>query len=374
LTTINIRTKVINSDFNVYALFPGQGYKHRQVMIDRGLVFLDFPGLQLPKTQKGYLERDFTREVARSEDFASWISGGKIISKTPPTSLATYTDRARGPKRGKYINSLQGLHLNAQKGELIIVPTAGHYDDIMIGELIDDPNNPIYIAPNPSYNDHKVPARRVKWIGRKPQHHVKEEFLRSIRTSNPFVLVKKSDRRQIYDSAYPSYSIGDDVFSTFAVKGQTYSSMDDYFFQELINYSAALSEHVNSKEKKKMSSNVGEAIFSLTDQSYTADLAININSPGLINLFSTRSTPLIASALFALAAASCTPNGDIVKPNPDEIHITIGNSSDDPNAIEVQEAVKHSMESMGYEDWKTMVRKVKKLTEEPQISAPADVK
>jgi len=371
MTRINIKTKVISDNFRVYAIFPGSGYKHRQAMIERNLVFLDFPDLILPEDSAGYLRNEFTHDVARSEAISSWVSGGMMLESKPMMDIEHYRNTARGKKRGKYINSLEGLHVEAKKGELVIVPTMGYYGDIMIGEFVD--NITTYVSPGDGYGEYKVPARKVRWIGKKPQYQVTEEFLKSIRTSNPLVIVKKSDRRQIYEAAYPSHMIGDEVYSTFKVNGETYTARDSYYFQEFLNYAAAVAEHICENRDGAIDQNITEAIWGLEDQSYIPELAININSPGLISLLSSKTTPLIASALFALAASSCGVNGEVLMPNSGEVIVSLANIQDDPCAIQVQRAVRHSLESMGYDEWQRMCRKIFELKSEPQISAPANV-
>jgi len=360
----------------MYALFPGEGYKHRQTMIDRNLVFLDFPDLKLPQASVDYLKREFTHQVARSEAIKDWISGGKMDINKPMLNVSHYANTARGKKRGKYINALEGLHLEAKKGELVIIPTAGYYGDIMIGEFTESAGKIRYVSPNPSYDDFLVPARRVKWIGKKPQHQVTEEFLKAIRTSNPLVLVKKSHRRPLYDAAYPSYMLDDEVHSTFTVKGQSFTARDGYFFQEFLNYAAALAEHVcedRDDNTADFKSDISTAIWSLDDHSYIPDLSININSPGIISLLSSRVTPLIASALFSLALASCDAAGVAHMPNFNDVGVTIAQIADDPCAIQVEKAVRFSLENMNYDEWQKMCKKIHHLNTDPQIFAPAKV-
>lgn len=369
---IDLKTKIIPENFVVYSLFPGAGYKHRQVMLEQNLVFLDFPDLTIPENKIGFHKHEFVMAVARSEAIAQWISTGRYNENKPVLDIQSYRNSRTGTRRGKYINSLQGLHYTAKKGELVVLPTYGHFGDIMIGEFLDEPSAIRYILPNEHYGEYKVPARRVKWIGKKAQHQVSEDFLKSIR-SNPLVIVAQSDRRMIYDAAYSSYTLDSNISATFRVAGESFTSRDDFFFQEFTNYIAALCENAHSGDstQESFSEDVFGAILGINDVSYIPDLSININSPGSISQMSSRITPLVVAAVLSLAQASCVDGASAPNIEPAQIEVTVSGVKDDPCAIAVEKSVRHALSIMGYEKWQKLCKTAQKLKDDPKLTPPA---
>ena len=340
-------------------------------MKERGLVFLDFPGVKLPESSVDFLSSNFLYQVARSEAILKWFNGGLDRTKKPPSSLKEYSKSRTGPKRGKYVSGLDGLYRKAKKGELVVMPDSGHFGELLIGEFLDDPGHEVYVRPSAKYEEFNVPARRVKWLGRKPQYQLTPEFLKSLRT-NPFVLVKRSHRKPVYDIAYPSYQIGDEFSASFKVSGDIFTSRDDYYLQQFINYVAALVENYEN-QSSDISQDIFSAITDMQDLDFVPELAISINSPGSIWQFCNKITPFVAVAMMALAQSACSPDGTYTTINPDSIQLTSIDGNQDDCIFEVEQSVRHAMRMIDVDNWERLCKNAKALQEGPELSAPATV-
>ena len=72
---IDLKSKVITEGFQVYSLFPGEGYKHRADMHNRNLVFLDFPSLSIPSKLEDFESKEFLSKVSMSQ---TWPHGSEV--------------------------------------------------------------------------------------------------------------------------------------------------------------------------------------------------------------------------------------------------------------------------------------------------------
>jgi len=251
---VNLKSKVISDDFEVYSLFPGEGYKHRTDMLNRGYVFLDFPDLVIPSKPSEFESKNFLSAVVMSEQLAGWLSGPKDANNKPSSNLSDYANVRQGSKRSRYINGLKALFFKARKGELVLLPDRGAYGELMIGELSTDVGKIEYIQP--SGMSQKFAARRVKWLSKISQHKISAEFLRSIRTPNALTLVQNSYRKQIFENAYDSYTIGSYVSARFIVSGHEYDVRDDFNFSRFTNYMAALYESYDTNAQVVIPDNI----------------------------------------------------------------------------------------------------------------------
>lgn len=370
---VDINTKIIGNDFQVYSLFPGEGYKHRQTMINENVVFLDFPDLDIPTTQSGFSKAKFINSVVQSASVSSWISQGKPVGSNPAHSPQSFLKSKRTQKRMRYVNALEGLFAKAKRGEVVLLPDRGHYGELLIGEFIGEPSDVTYTV----VNGHKYPSRKVKWMGKKSQHKLSAEFLRSIRTANPLVIVERSKRRPFYEAAYQSFILGDDISAKFLVGGESFNSRDDLLLQQLINYVAALYEDYDEEKVVAGATREGmfETILGMSDpDTYSPDLTMNINSPGYISLLSEKLTPIVVATIFALAVSACGPAGTVPQDLTNTvIELSISGVDDDPCAIAVKDIVSRSINAMGYDNWQNVCKIAKELTGTAEVKAPATV-
>jgi hypothetical protein len=367
---INLSTKVIDADFQVYSLFPGEGYKHRHVMIEKNFVYLDFPEIEIPPTAVEMQSRDFLLRVAQSEEFAYWISRRRPVGERPSDNLNDYDGVRSGQRRSRYINALSGLIFEAKKSELVLVPDMGAFGDLLVGEFVEDPGVIRYVQVGPM--ETRYVGRRVRWLTRISQHTLSSEFLKSVRTPNPLVIVERSYRKRIYEAAYTSFVMNGEISARFDVRGLSFTSGDDFHFARFVNYVSALCEE--AVEKDGIDPDIFEAISLIADDSFLPDLTLNINSPGFIALISGKVTPLVVAGLFALALASCVPGAEILPVDVNNLTVALLNNPDDPCAIEVSESIKYSLDIMGYENWQKLCRSAMKLKEDAEMIPPATVR
>jgi len=369
---IDLKSKVITEGFEVYSLFPGEGYKHRADMENRNLVFLDFPALSIPTRIEDFETKEFLLKVSMSNDLATWLKGMKDSKNKPSSNLSDYGKVRRTPKKSKYINSLQGLFYTARKGEIVILPDRGAFGDLLIGEFTTDSGSFEYITPTGYTN--KYASRRVKWLAKVSQHKFSSDFLRSVRTANPFTLVQRSYRKQIFEQAYESYTFDGLISAKFQVRGEEFDSQDDFNFSRFMNYVAALCENYESENPGDgFPISIFDAIDDMNSE-FAPLLTVNINSPGFISLSSNRLTPLVSAAIFTLASSACQMSATPAYPNPDTVEISVFSDPDDPCAVEVNDLVRHSLKVMGQDNWASLCKSVRKLDADAAIDAPAIVK
>lgn len=153
----------------------------------------------------------------------------------------------------------------------------------------------------------------------------------------------------------------------FDVDKPEFTTTDDLYIQAFLNFVAANSRRIDEGGKLLP---IHQAAFEHLGD-HALELQSNINSPGFLNLISSKVAPLVASALFMLAisvgpeAVDAAENG----------LITIGNSLDagDPCTVAVAEEVVEHLRLLGIEKWTEACEIARQVRESTGLSGQTEV-
>jgi hypothetical protein len=210
----------------------------------------------------------------------------------------------------------------ARQGDLVIVPPKSFTSDALVGEFVDGPFKSVNVKVDRLYLDDSLPGRRVKWLASIPKRKLPIRVIEAIQKPSAFFLLARSLRQEIYQQAYPSFVLGDELYtSRFDVISLEFKAKDDFIIQSFFNFVAANTKAIAEGREGEVL-DLPTAAFSDTG-TYDPDLKTNVNSPGWLSLFSKHATPLIAAALLAIAmeippaaAVEAANQGTIVIGNP----------------------------------------------------------
>ena len=188
--TVDIATRVVGPDEDIYIMQPGEGYWLYEHYDRFGRVFLDFPGLELDFEAVEPIDATFRQMIVRSVAISKWIDSNKI-GREPSRDLSDYLGQDFGLRLGRYVGAARKLYFELLPGTIIVVPGKHYYDDVLIGELVGKPE---MFSRKKLYYGESVPARKVKWLRRKPRSAFRMEIRDKFGTPNPIMQLDRSLR------------------------------------------------------------------------------------------------------------------------------------------------------------------------------------
>ncbi len=189
-------------------------------------------------------------------------------------------------------------------------------------------------------------GRRVRWLAGIEKRRLPGAILDTIIRPGAFFLLAKSLRPTIYEEAYGSFvdlsAAG--YSSRFIVSEDRFTTESDFRIQAFFNVVASNLKAIQS------GTHIKEPYQAAFDElgPFAPELKTNINSPGSLTLVSKHITPLVAAALFALAATIGVEAFEA------RDTIVIGNSKappDDPCTAQVAANAMTQLGLLGLLDW-----------------------
>lgn len=339
--TLDIATRFVGEHEDMYIIRPGDGFSLYDDFIRKRAVFLDFPDIRLAFGGARPTREALRQAVVRSMAMQEWHRTGRH-GAVPSRDPADYLLAAHGRRVGRYVGAIERLYYTLPEGTIIVVPGPGYFSDVLIGELV---GGPIEIRDVSLYPGETLPARRIRWIGRRPKARFGEVLRDRLQKPTPLMAIDRSVRHEILEAAFDQYAIGDTFSARLRTTAADFSTLDDYNIQSFLNYVsgvlAAVEEGANPAKRMDMTA----ALAMLkANRDLVPELTANINSPGALRLFNKKVLPIAAAALLAIATSGNTSPNDI----------TIINSAvagDDPCALEVQQQALAAIKMMDLDTW-----------------------
>lgn len=349
---VDIRTRFIPDTGKVYFLFPGNGYKYYRYMRDNNVVFIDVPGFPIPDNlQIGGLE-DLVRRVIISDRTLDWHRKGRLEAENPDRSLRSAATGRATQRRILLAGIVDSFFSTLKKGDVIILPPQNLEEDVLFGEIADD-GLECTVVDAPFHPGEKIPARRIKWLGRQRRMDVPRWMDRKIPSPNPLRQLEKSLHKYVYDEMYSRYYFDSTFVCKFGIQSSDFSALDNFLVQQLFLYSSALFEHSNEDNISNFSDkSISVVVSEITFSEDIPDQRIVINSPGHIVLYAKNIVPLLSAVLIAMAASSTPVSSGSVE-------ILIKNSADSAPLSKTCEAeiaseVMEDIRVMGYARWQEL--------------------
>lgn len=374
--TVDIRTRFLRDDQRCYILFPGSGYRHYEAMRDDQLVFLDLPGFPISAKESLKEADDLIKRVILSERIQEWHRTGRPADKPPAREIKNLSSHRETDARKRFAGLVRGFFETIRTGDIIIVPPSAYEHDVLFGEIVDD--SQVEFAELPTYRTglenpkfDKIPGRKVRWVARLPRHAAPSWLERKIPSPNPLRQIERSYFEEIFDIMYERYFFDGKFACKFSVASQEFSALDNFLFQQIVLYTAALHEsrheaNINDIASKAISVVVSELEFSQD----IPDQRISINSPGHIVVYAKNIIPLVAGVLMTIAAATGSIGEGIGK----YAEIVIENSADRGQVSsqcvsDIQQEVIGDMVAMGYQRWQELCMIEEQARKRTQISS-----
>lgn len=344
--TLDIATRFVGETEDMYIVRPGEGFSLYNDFIKHRAIFLDFPDIRLDmsKTPK----KDALRQaVVRSIELREWHRRGRH-GVEPSRQPADYVDATKGRRVGRYVGAVERLYYTLKPGTIIVVPGPGYFSDVLIGEIVGQPTTVTNLA---LYPGETLPARRVRWIGRKPKARFGPVLRDRLQKPTPLMTIERSLRGEILEAAFDQYAIGDTFSARLRTTEADFSTLDDYNIQSFLNYVSGVLAAVEEGVTPDKPMDMAAALAMLkANRDLVPELTANINSPGALRLFNKKMLPIAASLLLALATSGATA-GAI---DPADIKINVLNSAvagDDPCALVVQQNAMAAIALMDIDTW-----------------------
>ena len=369
---VDIKTRFLPDDQKVYMIFPGAGYKDYDNFKTNSVVFLDLPGFPIDPDMSIRDAYDLVERVTISQRIAEWHREGAPISD-PPVRSVDELKKYRATKAKKQLAGLfRGFKTTIKPGDIIIVPGPTYDDDMLFGE-VSGVGNTIFATAR-RYPKEKIPAIKVKWITTKKRGKIPLWMEKKIGIPNPLRQIEKEHFNYIFDLMYERYHYEGKFTCKFSVKSHDFSTLDNFLFQQIVLYTAALFEN-NSEQNIDDIANKAIAVVASSIEFSTdiPDQRISINSPGHISVYSKNIIPIVAAVFICLASAhSDTAFGAAAQAKVSEIEIV--NSADKSSVsnectADVSQEVINDLNAMGYSRWQELCQIEEQARKRTQLSS-----
>lgn len=370
IVEVDIATRFVDEDDDVFVVRPGKGYSLYDVFQDENIVFLDFPGLRLNfASRPGRRDTTNLREqLVRSIKLRDWHLGGRQ-GREPSRDISAYKGKASGRRLGRYIGDIGRLYYEFEPGTIVVVPGPGYISDVLIGVIVGSAEESSDVQ---RYPDEKVPIRKVEWLGKKLKATFTPELRSYLSRPDPVMRLDGDFHEEILRAAFAQYAINGEFSARLETTRRDFSTLDDFNLQAFINFIAgvaAADEHGGYSDDEV---DLGDALALLAAApDGVPELASNINSPGFLRLTSGKIVPLtvavIMSAVLAVPAGAQTPE------------IRIRNSAalkNDPCAVQIEEQVRRVIRMSSTEDLLQVCAQMRDASEKTGLKTamPAKVK
>ncbi|MBW9053483.1 hypothetical protein [Rhizobium mesosinicum] len=366
---IDINTKPIPENHKVALARPGANYRLFQDFVEDSIVGVELPGLFQPDEIVDINDAQLVARIQRSKEIRAWHNFGRHPERVPPQDLNEYDNAADDPSTGQLLRVLKFYLQEARAGDLVVVPPQNFGGKVHIGELLHGPAG-AFPAIVQRYPGHPIVVRRVKWIGTLDKVDMPAKLIEAFRKPTPLLLIPSSERTVFYNAAYRNYYTPQRFSSTFDVTAPEFDTTSGSVIPAFFNFVAANTREVDQKTGLAHDFGAG-AFLKLAD--YAPHLSINIQSPGTLSLVSGYITPLVASALLALALTV----GPAASTDQFLNNLTVTNSAatvDDPCIVPVREQVVTHLRLLGYDKWSRACELMKEAADKTGLQSEATVK
>ena len=266
---------------------------------------MDIPGIKFSGAPD--VDDEDTRKLLRmARAIGGWHKGGRSAKNIPSRDPDTYSVKIEGRDAPRFMNEVKTLYVEANPGDLIIIPGPGYNSNVLMAELIEE-FDPEFRADSQRYGPDLIPARRIRFL---QTGHAKYEFgRRAIRLmQNRQAIIRVSDdadRHEFYEHAYGDYVWGDVSGNYMEITEKVVDQKDltDVLF--LTNYFGAMYVALKAGELDKFSQmQWHKAIDSYYNRELFGDISIEVHSPGYFGRPMRNAT--IAGFISAMTALAAT--------------------------------------------------------------------
>lgn len=346
------RIKIVQPDVSIWLVYAGYRRRHFEQFRRTNRIFLDLPGFGANSTT---FENDdeIGRRLAMSRTLRKWLlnqegarPSNQFTSYQPETYPSGSTE-ARG--LAAEIGNVFRMFVQAKPGDIVISPPIGHYNRMLVGEIVGD-FNPDHSVDVSYWDNEAVPARRVRWLSTNiTRRSFSSSLARSLQNQHAISQIDEGFTEEVLRLTYPNFSWGDK--SKIDVFGTNYTGEDPTQLNStsiLLKYCAAAVIAIERDEIENFRSlGFSKAIEDYYDRSDIDHFRVNFNSPGRFEaLFNLRPGSTLMSALLAFAKNDHGERND-----PDQLAEDVKQSLRGPGKQEFSEDVNRLVASLRDDSW-----------------------
>lgn len=350
-------------------MFPGYEYRLFDAFVKQQIVFLDMPGLELPKVEIKAGTEQLRERLILARRTRQWIAeyrryANSSQSSEPPErptrDLNAY--HREGWYRGHQneLGAVTALFGAAAKGDLIVIPDRINTRRIMIGEFLDGPEMHSQTEMPRFFMDQTTPARRVRWFPAINELRVPLGISDVLRIPVPISLLAGDFYDSILELSYGTYYREQEYSARLTINGSDFDAQSALDLGSLAKLAAFVVSNMGHTD--------AEGILSYQDLLVSAEfqptLSLNINSPGFGNLRASTITPIVFVALFALLSDANA--NEMPKPG----DVTVINSATqraDKCVTDIDKSVRDAFTLMSVNQWKVLCERAQRLKQGPEL-------
>lgn len=363
---VDIATRIVDDHEEVFVLRPGEEFALYDDFVRRQHVFLDFPGIGLNLTEAFPKAADARAMVAKSFAIRDWHAAGRNGPR-PEGDLRAYYQQAAGRRFGRYVGALERLFYKLPVGTLLIIPSPAYMSDVLVGEIVGD-RTTIRI---PTYEGEDLPARRVKWLGRKRKGSLSAELIERLKHRSPLTQLEYGLVPEVAKIGLDQFILDGVYNARFRTTKPEFSILDDYDIQSLLNYTAGVLAMIeDGVPRKEGTVSLAEAVRYLRkNRQSIPEFSSNINSPGFVRLFSEVPTPLVAAVILSMALSGAS------LASPGDIHVRNSKGpANDACPMVVEESVRSTIRMMRLDDLQAVCLQAQEVNKETGLSTSVKTK
>ena len=202
------RIKIVDDEISIWLVYAGYRRRHLEQFRNQRRIFLDLPGFD---ANEGTFsdEEEIARRLAMSRAIREWILKGegdrppRRISAHQPEQYPSGSSEARALTAE--LGNISRMFIDAKPGDLVISPPMGHYNRLLIGEIIGQfsPDDNVSVA---YWGNETVPARRVRWLAtNSTRRSFSSSLARSLQNQHAISRVDDKYYDEIQRVAYPNF-------------------------------------------------------------------------------------------------------------------------------------------------------------------------
>ncbi|WP_204165166.1 hypothetical protein [Methylobacterium radiodurans] len=160
---IDLRSRSISPQHNVYFVRPGKNYHLYQPFVHSEAIIADLPFLELQRGVALEEQASVINRIHRSRAIRNWYRGDRE-NAFPSRDLSVYPDNVRDLGISQLKSVVERYFSEAKKGDLVLVIPGSITSDAYIGELTGEPSDIITLSYEYVYNNEPLQGRKVKWL------------------------------------------------------------------------------------------------------------------------------------------------------------------------------------------------------------------
>lgn len=292
---IELDAYVIPDEHGAWKLFPGKTYRFYKIVRDASAAFLDVRGLAELGDPSAWTDTAILRKIA-NDRWQRELAKVKPGGRPKGSEAVNRTDK-------RTLTFLKSLLFTVQKGDLIIVPSDGYQNDVLVGEVLSDPGNLTEYTADDDGTEYIYMGRPVRWLGRQEKRELSRELIKLLHTPTAFFSIPRGNREEIYQIAYKSFVYFDNYVAEFSIEKEKFTTSDSAVVSTWLNALASVRDILESGE------DIGERTYldlglRETTSPDESELAINVNSPGEFSLRSVGPFAFVVMSFLPLMASS----------------------------------------------------------------------